>query len=434
MLLQHYMTLLFWFRKNTRSLERPGTIQCRVTVDKVEYNFATPVRVFKADWNAERQEVRGRSDAAKVANQQLKQIGDGLREAFNILEREGTYITPERVVLCYQKPQARSQSLLSIFGQYIQERQQLVEVGQLSRASLEADRVRLNLLEKWLTEQGLVQLRPQELRAARVEQFVQWLRAQGRKKNYAMKVAQTFKSVLKWCVRKELVDTNPMEGFDFRFDQPDAPVFLTPLELVRLWCYKFENETLRKIADLFLFQCFTGLAWADLYNFRASDHVAPRPDGSLMLMLQRQKSGTTAMVPLLKPAIDLLAKYGGQQLPVPSNQFYNRTLKQVAYILRLDKRLTTHVGRKTAGMILLQDGVSMTIVSRVLGHRSVSITEKHYAHVMSDTISNEMSKVFGAETMGVTRVIRPFLSEFTEYLATGTNGVGEGPADWGIYG
>ncbi|WP_162303590.1 site-specific integrase [Hymenobacter sediminis] len=419
------MNVLFWFRKNTRALDRPGTVYCRVTVDKAEHNFATSVRVFKADWDAHGQKVRGRSDAAKVANQQLQQLGDGLREAFNILEREGTYITPEKVVLCYQKPQARKQSLLTVFGLYIAERQQLRDAGQLSQASLDADKVRLNLLELWLTEQGLQEMRPQELRAGKVEQFVQWLRANKRKRNYAMKVAQTFKSVLKWCVRKELLETNPMEGFEFKFDAPQQLVFLTPLELVRIWFYKFDNTTMRKVADLFLFQCFTGLAWQDLYNFRASEHLAPRPDGSLMLVLNRQKSGSTAMIPLLKPALEILHKYGGQQLPVPSNQFFNRTLKQIAYMLHLEKHLTTHVGRKTAGMILLQDGVSMTIVSRVLGHRSISITEKHYAHVLADTVTNEMSKVLGEGTLGITQSTRPFLTEFTEYLKNGNEG-GEG--------
>ncbi len=431
MLLRHYMTVLFWFRKNTRALERPGTLYCRVTVDKVDYNFATSVRVHKPEWDAQTQKVRGRSDAAKVSNQQLQQLADGLREAFNILEREGTYITPERVVACYQKPQARTQSLLTVFGLYIKQREQLVEVGQLSAASIEADKVRLNLLEKWLAEQGLSEMRPQELRASRVEQFVQWLRAGKRKKNYALKVAQTFKSVLSWCVRQELLDTNPMEGFQFRFDQPEMPVFLTPLELVRLWFYRFESEGLRKVADLFLFQCFTGLAWADLYNFRASEHLAPRPDGSIMLVLDRQKSGSRAMIPLLRPAREILSTYGGQQLPVPSNQYYNRILKQVAYLVGLDKHLTTHVGRKTAGMILLQDGVSMTIVSRVLGHRSVTITQKHYAAVLSDTITTEMGRVLGMATMGVSgQPARPFLAEFDEYLATGTDGTA---ADWGMF-
>lgn len=439
MLLQHYMKILFWFRKNTRSVERPGTIYCRVTVDKVEHDFATAVRAFKPDWDSTRQQVRGRSDAAKAANQQLGQLHAGLTEAFNILEREGTYITPERVVLCYQKPQARRVSLLTAFGQYLVERAQQVTSGQITAASLTADRVRLNLLERWLEETGLKDMRPGEMDWKKGEQFIQWLRNQKRKKNYAMKVVQTFKTVLKWCVREDIIDSNPLDGFEFAFDQPDAPVFLTPYELVRLWFYKFESDTIRKVADLFLFQCFTGLAWQDLYNFRASEHLAPQSNGSMMLLIQRQKSDSTAMIPMMRPALEILAKYGGQQLPVPSNQYYNRTLKQIAYLLNLSKHITTHVGRKTAGMILLQDGVSLTIVSRILGHRSITITERVYARVLTDTVTNEMSKVFGADAMGITQTRRPFLLEFSEQLKLGegrgydpTTGFNEGAAEWGM--
>jgi integrase len=140
-----------------------------------------------------------------------------------------------------------------------------------------------------------------------------------------------------------------------------------------------------------------------------------------MLLINRQKTNTAATIPLLRPAAEVLAKYGGERLPVPSNQYYNRMLKQVAYMIGLQKHITTHVGRKTAGMILLQDGVSMTIVSRVLGHKSVSITEKHYAHVLADTVTNEMSKVLGHQTVGVTRTVQPFLTEFAGYLASGAD-------------
>ena len=112
-----------------------------------------------------------------------------------------------------------------------------------------------------------------------------------------------------------------------------------------------------------------------MVDFRASAHLLPQPNGAVLLQLDRQKSGTTTLIPLFRPAFELLAKYGGERLPVPSNEFLNRSLKQVAYLVGLKQHITTHVGRKTAGMVLLQDGVSMTIVSRVLGHSSVAVTE-----------------------------------------------------------
>lgn len=416
MLLESYMTLLYWFRKNVRSLERPGTVYCRISVDKTEYNVATSVRVFKDEWDATRQQVRGRSDTAKVANQTLTQLADGLREAFNLLEKEGVLITPERVLQRQQKPQGDRDPLLVVFARYLVARAAQVASGQISQATLDADRVRGNRLEEWLQDTGRPDLRPKELTAARAEQFIEWLRARKRSKNYCLKVVQTFATFLRWCQRHELIEANPMEGFTASFDPPAPLVYLTPAELVKLWFYPFESETLRRVADLFLFQCFTGLAYVDLEQFRGSEHLQPAGNGSVLLRLERQKTGVAAMIPLLRPAFELLARYGGEKLPVPSNQYFNRNLKQIAYVLGLEKRLTTHVGRKTAGMILLQDGVPLTIVSRVLGHTSVRMTEKHYVDVLGDTITQEMARVYGGAVVGIASARVPFLREFTERL------------------
>jgi integrase/recombinase XerD len=193
-------------------------------------------------------------------------------------------------------------------------------------------------------------------------------------------------------------------------------VFLSPPELVKMWYYEFASQSLRKVADLFLFQCFTGLAWQDMSNFRASEHLLPQPTGAVLLSIARQKSHTPVLIPFFRPALEILARYGGEQLPVPSKPYMNRSLKQIAYLLDFKKHITTHVGRKTAGMILLQDGVPMTIVSKWLGHKSVRITERAYAAVLPETVSNELSKVYGIEVVGATNIRKPFLREFTERL------------------
>lgn len=416
MLLSHYMTLLFWFRKNVRALHRPGTLYCRVTVDKVEFNFATAVRVHKDEWDATRQQVRGRGDAARVGNQQLTQLADGLREAFNLLEKEGTYITPARVVDRYQHPQARVVSLLEAAGRFLAYRDTQVSSNQITASTREADGVRLARLEEWLTDTKRLEMRPAEFSSRKAEQFLDYLLAKPRSRNYSLKVLDTVRALLKWCVRVELLDRNPMEGFEAAKEKPGPPVFLTPSELIKLWYYEFHTQALRKVADLFLFQCFTGLAWQDMVNFRGSEHLVPQPNGSVLLRLPRQKTDVLTMIPLFRPAFDILAKYGGEQLPVPSNVYLNRTLKQVAYLVGLTQHITTHVGRKTAGMVLLQDGVPMTIVSRVLGHSSVGMTEKYYSQVLPGTVLNEMAKIYGAETMGISQVTKPFLREFTERL------------------
>lgn len=271
-------------------------------------------------------------------------------------------------------------------------------------------------MEEWLCDTGRADMRPREFTVARAEQFVEWLRGRKRSKNYCLKVVQTFAAFMRWCLRHELIDSNPMQGLSFDFDSPPPPIYLTPAELVRLWFYDFESEPLRRCADLFLFQCFTGLCWQDLANFRGSEHLQPTESGAVLLKIERQKSGVLAIIPLFRPAFELLAKYGGERLPVPSNQFFNRMLKQIGYVMGLGKRLTTHIGRKTAGMILLQDGVPLPIVSKALGHKNVTMTLKSYVEILGDTVTSEMAKIYGAAVVGIKETRVPFLREFTERL------------------
>ena len=416
MLLRHYMTLLYWFRKNTRSLERPGTIYCRLTIDKAEHNFATIIRIHKEQWDSTAQQVRGRSDSAKIANQQLTQLADGLREAFNILERAGTFITPERVVARYQQPQARQIAMRELMSRYGTHLAEQVAAGKITASSSESYGIRLARLDEWLADTKQQDMRPAEFTVRRAQGFFDWLLAKPRSKNYCLKVMDVVRGMLNWAVRKELLESNPMGGFSERQEALKPPVFLTPPDLVKMWYFDFASQSLRKVADLFLFQCFTGLAWQDLSNFRASEHLSPQPNGSILLSISRQKTHTPILIPFFRPAFEILAKYGGERLPVPSKPYMNRTLQQIAYLLDFKEHITTHVGRKTAGMILLQDGVPMTIVSRWLGHSSVTMTERHYATVLSETISNELSKVYGVEVVGISQTKKPFLREFTERL------------------
>ena len=83
-------------------------------------------------------------------------------------------------------------------------------------------------------------------------------------------------------------------------------------------------------------------------------------------------------------------------LYICSNQRYNSYLKEIASILGITKRLTTHTARKTfASTVLLYNEVSMEIVSELLGHSSMAITQEHYGKVVKKKVSEEMVKLNG---------------------------------------
>ena len=126
--------------------------------------------------------------------------------------------------------------------------------------------------------------------------------------------------------------------------------------------------------------------------------AAKRPAGRVALEFGRGRFAVAGLcVGVLAPARRLLAKYG-ERLPVPCNQVYNRYLKEIAAVLELaDARLTSHVGRKTAGALLLADGMSLDAVSKVLGHSSVVMTQRHYCDITSGIVAQEFQRIYGLQ-------------------------------------
>ncbi len=151
--------------------------------------------------------------------------------------------------------------------------------------------------------------------------------------------------------------------------------------------HKFEVARLQQVADLFLLQCFTGMAYVDLMNFDKTKHLQKD-----FICINRQKSDTESLIPILPHAKILLEKYN-YKMPRITNQKYNAYIKEVAEITGIEKQLTTHVGRKTCGSILLNEGISIEVVSRILGHRDTKITQHIYARVNELRINREMEAV-----------------------------------------
>jgi integrase/recombinase XerD len=115
-------------------------------------------------------------------------------------------------------------------------------------------------------------------------------------------------------------------------------------------------------------------------------------NGRKMYTSSRGKTGVEFTFMLLKPALEILRKYGGR-LPLLSNVKYNQYLKAVAQMAGVDKPLTTHWARHTGATLLLNAGVDMETVAKILGHTSTKITRSIYAKLLDDTVAREMEKV-----------------------------------------
>lgn len=197
------------------------------------------------------------------------------------------------------------------------------------------------------------------------------------------------KSVFTFGVENNYLQTNP---FKIKIQKPKPKIeYLTDDELQALRTKDLHNERLDKIRDLAVFQCGSGLSYADLANLKPND-IQTSEEGIKYIYKERQKTGIYYTSVLLPCAVYVLEKYN-YVLPIISNQRYNSYLKEIQTLCRIDKTLTTHIFRKTYSMHLLNSGVRIDVVASAMGHSNTRITQQAYAYLKKNTVVNEIASV-----------------------------------------
>lgn len=203
---------------------------------------------------------------------------------------------------------------------------------------------------------------------------------------------------IKEAVNRGYCSYNPYGTFTPKRGKSKDPVFLDEKELEALKTYdlrgKVEGDRLLRVRDLFIFQCYTGLAYVDLKAFNKEEIF--EIDGQKVIRSNRQKTEQGYISVLLPDAMKILERYD-YKLPVISNQKYNDYLKLLSvYVIDEDtkkqiinKKLTSHVARHTCGTYLINKGVPIETVARILGHSNTKMT-RHYAKLLGKKVVSDV--------------------------------------------
>ena len=226
-----------------------------------------------------------------------------------------------------------------------------------------------------------------------IDAFHMYLRtAKGCQVNSANKNLRNLRAVLNIALKKGYIEKNPFDQISMKYERKSRE-FLTEQELRLMMEGEFESKRLEQVRDLFIFACFTGLAYSDI-KFLKSEEVITRNE-TRFIVKPRTKSGVESVIPLFPPAEGLLNKYRPYRdkikalIPTPSNQKVNDYLKEIADKLGITKNVTFHMARHTfATTVSLSNGVPIESVSKMLGHTSVKTTQI-YARVMEDKLTKD---------------------------------------------
>jgi integrase len=224
-----------------------------------------------------------------------------------------------------------------------------------------------------------------------------WLKTERRcDHNTTVKYLSNFKKIVHIAIKNGWLPRDPFVGFKLTKREVERP-FLVEEELNRMINKTFTILRMGQVRDIFVFCCYTGLAYADVKKLTRQE-ITTGIDGEKWIWTNRQKTDTTTRVPLLPVALEILERYKdhpqclneSRLLPVLSNQKMNSYLKEIADASEITKKMTFHTARHTfATTVTLSNGVPIETVGKLLGHKNLKTTQ-HYARILDLKVSEDM--------------------------------------------
>ena len=392
----------FYIRGNHVNKDGTCAVMIRLSLDGERISAGTTGISIKPElWDGQRQQLKGRNTEVVQTNKKLGGIRDELLAIAEKLEFEGS-LTLDRVKAVFLGVDEDYDTIGKLFDKYIKNVKEQVDVC-LSKTSLskyELCRRRfMQMLEK---KYHCKDMSLKELNPVVVQDYKNFLMTDVNMcNNTAVKTMKTFRTVILYGIKLGVIHKDPFVGVHFHMEKVDRG-FLTDEEISAIMTKKFDLQRLELVRDLFIFSCFTGLAYIDVKALTPDKIV--RLANVDWIMSTRVKTVTPINVVLSEGAKRIIEKYKdapkkkGHVFPILSNQKMNQYLKEIATACGIDKELTFHMARHTFATLTLSKGVPIESVSRMLGHTNIRTTQI-YAKITNKKIENDMAKFFKDKTI-----------------------------------
>lgn len=395
--MNHKISVLFYSRIASKNNENLVPIYMRITVNGRRYEQSTNRFVDLGNWSANGGRMKGSHTEAKNLNNYL----DSIRTKVHITERnmimDGKKITYESFKDEWLGVHDKSYMILEIFKHHNEEVAILIGKD-FSESTVKRYKTSFMHTQNFIMWKYKVHdLDIAKLNYEFISHYAFWLKSiRNCNHNSTMKYLANFKKIVLICLKNGWIQKDPFVNFKLTKREVDRP-FLTSQELKDISEKKFAIERLNLVRDIFLFSCYTGLAYADVKKLKRSE-IGIGVDGEKWIFTKRQKTDIPSRIPLLPFSESLMNKYddntqciiNDRLLPVLSNQKMNSYLKEIADTCNIHKNLTFHIARHTfATTVTLSNGVPIETVSKMLGHKNLRTTQ-HYAKILDLKVSEDM--------------------------------------------
>ncbi len=391
-----------FFLRTTRKNPKTGVIYIRITYNAQRVDFSFNKRVEISSWDSVNGLVKSSGQDYLRINRGIASVKSKIYGIFDKLVYEEKYITAEILKNLYLGNPEERKTLLYLVQYHNESQTSILRPGTLKNYYTTQ-----KYLVKYLNNvKKMDDIYLDNINYQFITEFESFLRThkpvdhqRPLTNNGIMKHMERFRKVTTMGVKLEWLKKDPFEKYKLSFIKVDKE-FLTDQELQVIKERSFDNHRLQFVKDLFVFACYTGLAYIDVQNL-TPDNLVLGIDGEYWIQTSRQKTDIVVHIPILPVAWEIINKYkdhpravhNGTLFPKLSNQKLNSYLKEVGDVCGIHKNITFHMARHTfATTVTLSNGVPIETVSKILGHASLSTT-MIYARVLKTKISEDMHKL-----------------------------------------
>ncbi|WP_278035463.1 site-specific integrase [Flavobacterium nitratireducens] len=391
------VSILFYAKRAKASVNGLIPIYTRITINGKRIELSSNRFVEISKWSTESGKMKGNSEEARSINSHLDMLKIQIIDIQMELVHKKIPVTAETLKSKILGVDERARMLIPIFQDHNNKIKELVG-KEYAPGTLERYTTSLkHTIEFMQWKYNVSDIDITKIDHAFVTDYEFWLRSvRNCANNTAVKYLKNFNKIIKLCLANDWLEKNPFANYKSKVKEVER-VYLTEAEIQSIIEKDFKTERLSLVRDIFLFSCFTGLAYIDVKNLTKS-HISFGIDGEKWIFTHRQKTESASKIPILPVTQMIIDKYENHPqcnnedklLPILSNQKMNAYLKEIAGVCEIEKELTFHIARHTfATTVTLTNGVPIESVSKMLGHKNLRTTQ-HYAKVLDRKVSEDM--------------------------------------------
>lgn len=385
--------ILFYIKRNAPLRDGSVPIMGRITVDGKSVQVSTRLSIDPKLWHLHPGRAVGRSVPAEKVNEQLNRIHRKIEQCYELLSEKNEVVTPQMIKDVYTGNDRSREMLLAFFNRHNEEFFQMVGVNR-SLSTYNKYRCVYRHLQEFITRHyGCEDLALEKIDRTFLIGFHHFIaRECGHKKNTIWIYLIAFKHIVRLALHQGHMHRDPFAGYRLHCEFVPRN-YLTFDEINDLLRLDLPNAKMRLVRDAYLFSCFTGLSYADIRRL-SPRHIHCERE-RVWIRISRRKTGTNVAVRLFSVPNDILFRYRSENpdspiFPLPGNRQCNLYLERIMSMAGIARHMTFHTARHTfATTVTLSQGVSMEIISKLLGHKSIRTTQI-YAQVTHEKLDRDM--------------------------------------------